>query len=120
MYLLAGREQEALAFWLKAIDLYPNHSGLRFFISIFLLVNERFEEAEKQLASLGREEVGEPLNKFLLGYLYAKTGKKSEALKLIDELKLFAMKGLPQRITWHLCTQVSKTKKSSSSGWTEP
>jgi len=93
MYLLAGREQEALSVWLNAIHLFPKNSGLRFFISIFLLVNERFEEAEKQLASLGSEEIQEPLNKLLLGYLFAKTGKRNDALKLIDELKLLCNEG---------------------------
>jgi len=85
-YVNAGRVDEAIEFYQKALELEPNyfvahHSLARAYIEKEMY-QQAIEELEKAMALGGRDS----LSLGVLAHAYGKAGQRQEALKLVSEL----------------------------------
>jgi TolB-like protein/Tfp pilus assembly protein PilF len=83
---ICGEKDEAFMGIEYAIQLDP--SPLSHFFKVLFLVNEeRLEEAEREFYALDKEWLKEPLLKSYWAYIRARKGDRDEARKILNELK---------------------------------
>jgi adenylate cyclase len=83
---LSGQKDEAYKSIDYAIQLDPSPIS-HFMKLVFLLNEERLDDAEREFNMLGQEWLKEPSLKCLWAYIRAKKGDKDKATKILDELK---------------------------------
>jgi adenylate cyclase len=93
MYLIAGREGEAMQCWRNAQELYPNNDILRVEIIRYYLVNERYSEAEAEFSKVSPSSEKQPWIMLLRGHLYGRQKKPAEALEIAKNLQGLCEKG---------------------------
>ncbi len=91
--MIAGREEEAWDSWRQVRELFPDYADGAFFPVYFLMNDKRYSEAEQELGRLNPSVMEEPLFKFLQGHLYARTGRREDALRVLGDLRELCEKG---------------------------
>ncbi len=89
----AGRDTEASSEFQKALDIVPDYPPGLYFMALVKERHNQWPEAvtllEKSVESSGRT----PKYLHALGIAYAKTGRRDEALKILEELQAQAKRG---------------------------
>ncbi|MDG6934182.1 MAG: adenylate/guanylate cyclase domain-containing protein [Nitrososphaerota archaeon] len=94
MLWLSGVKDEAFKTIDYSIQLDPSPIG-HFFKLVFLINEERIDEAEREFDTLGKEWLKEPLLKSVWGYIRARKGDTNEAIRILEELKALCERGFP-------------------------
>jgi tetratricopeptide (TPR) repeat protein len=84
---VAGRRQEAVRQIEKAIEMYPDYGVGYFGLALIRTHARQYKEALSALQTARTLSKGYPDAAGLEGYLYAKTGKRSAALKCLQALE---------------------------------
>jgi len=83
----AGRRDQAVEQCFKTLELDPNFGVAHWHLGLALVQADRFEEAIAELNKAGALSGGSPLMKAALGYAYAVSGRRGEAMKILTELQ---------------------------------
>jgi len=83
----AGRRDQAVEQCFKTLELDPNFGVAHWRLGLALVQADRFEEAIAELNKAGALSGGSPLMKAALGYAYAVSGRRGEAMKILTELQ---------------------------------
>jgi adenylate cyclase len=96
-YFNAGREQDALEHWKKAVGIAPFqvYSDM----SEYYLVKKDYDKATETIKKLQELRSTAPITLGRRGYLAAVTGDKNEAMKVIDQLEKITKEGSAQYLS---------------------
>ena len=87
-YLFAGRSEEGMAALQKALELDPRYLDASIVLARTYLANGMYQRTIAELQrALTLNQEREPLLLGALAHVYARAGQRSEALKLLGELK---------------------------------
>jgi tetratricopeptide (TPR) repeat protein len=86
-YFFAGRVDEAMASWQKALELDPGYADASLVLARTLLTQGHHEQAIAELRKAVIFNEKQPLILGALAQAYARAGQREEALKLVGELK---------------------------------
>jgi serine/threonine-protein kinase len=89
---MARRYDQALAAFKKILDMDPNYASAHFWLGQAFVQKQMHEEAIAEFQK-ARSLDDSPVSLALLGHAYAASGKRSEALKVLDELNELSGKG---------------------------
>jgi serine/threonine-protein kinase len=87
VYTMARRYNEAVEVGKKAVEMAPNNHMLHQGLAMALAGKGLYEEAIVEYQRAVELSEGSPLWKSTLGHAYGMSGQKSEAMKILNELK---------------------------------
>jgi Flp pilus assembly protein TadD len=86
-YLVKNDINAAIQQWQRMIELDPNYPAARAFLGLSRLKQERYEEAHTEIQKAVELSGRASLYLRDLGYFYAVTGRRGEALQILKELE---------------------------------
>jgi TolB-like protein/Tfp pilus assembly protein PilF len=99
--IFAGRHDEGVAQYKRALSLNPNFSLIHFGLASPYAAKGAYPEAIAEMHKYLEMEA-DPVGKGYLGLYLAKSGRRDEALKLLDELEQESMKNYVPSISFAL------------------
>jgi serine/threonine-protein kinase len=84
--IYAGRSDEAIQFFSKALELDPNNPWTHWFLGRSYLLNGNPQRATEEMETGLRFGPDDPLGLGFTGYVYAVTGRRADALKILQRL----------------------------------
>src|SRR2546427_12423375 len=86
-YFIAGRGEEAMASWQKALELDASYSDASIVLARTYVTLGMYQQAIAELQKALIFNAREPFVLGVLAHAYARAGRREEALKLVGELK---------------------------------
>ena len=86
LYFYAGRIEEAMTSWQKALELDPSYADASTFLARAYVTQGKYQQAIAELRKGMAFNAKDPQLLGALAFAYGRTGERSEALKLLDEL----------------------------------
>ena len=112
---LPGHDSEALEQYQKGLDLVPDFAQSHLLLAMLYVRKNRFEDAlrhaERAMGLLGATRPPAPLG--YLGYVYARAGRREQALSMLDELETRAQREyVPPSAQAHIYLGLGRTEQA--------